>query len=94
MHMHHMMQTQQQQHGGDIGGVSSMAYLLKIERVASHLANERTWLAWVRTTAAGKRRGVGGGCVDGCRVGALGGDAMRPERGYILPILEFCEEDT
>ena len=26
--------------------------LLKIERVSSHLSNERTWLAWVRTTAA------------------------------------------
>eukprot|EP00752_Nemacystus_decipiens_P014392 g12801.t1 len=39
-------------HGGGGGGGAAQEFrgeLLKFERVNAHLANERTWLAWVRT---------------------------------------------
>lgn len=40
------------QKGGDEGEDDSSEFrgeLLKFERVNAHLANERTWLAWIRT---------------------------------------------
>jgi uncharacterized membrane protein YidH (DUF202 family) len=33
-------------------GESEWTNILKFERISSHLSNERTWLAWVRTTVA------------------------------------------
>ena len=33
-------------------GESEWAHILKFERISSHLSNERTWLAWVRTTVS------------------------------------------